>query len=275
MKKIYIPFLIVSFLLLSYNNINSQVLFGVHGERTQSIAKYGSPDAGWGAGLGFFSNPNLITNRHSKLPVSFSYGFDFNFSGLGAKTVKDIPLISPQTGNAKAELHNRFGTTDFVARFYFGDKDNFIIPYIDGIVGCRFSYGSMYIIPDQITSTQGETDTSFWGAGGFNLGAGAGFLVNLSRNAFLDLSVVYSNSNTSGKLLDLSSAQKIGNALDYTSKKLPYDMVMINVGFIFKIEGDAYPNYYSGSSYSSGGYHSSCHSFHYSGGGAHIHIHMH
>ncbi|MGZ4117657.1 MAG: hypothetical protein ACXVPY_09260 [Bacteroidia bacterium] len=274
MKKIYSVFLIVSSLLLCCYNINSQVLVGLQGERAQSIVKYGLPDAGWGFGLGIFSNPNLITNRHSILPVRFSYGNDFNFSGLGTKTVKDIPLISPQTGNAKAELHNWCGTADFVARFYFGGKDNFITPYIDGIAGVRFSHGSMFIIPDNISSTQGEKDTSFWHTGGLNLGAGVGCLISLSRDAFVDLSVVYSNSNASGKLLDLSSAQKIGNALDYTSKKLPYDMVMINLGFIFKIEGDGYPNYYSGSSHSSGHYHSSCHSFH-SSGGSHIHIHMH
>ncbi len=233
MKKTYAIILLAVFCI--QQDASSQVFLGVYGLRTNGY-NVKSPDQGWGFGFNVLSDYRAIPKTN--LPAKFQTGVDFNYSGLGRRTFRNVPLTS-RPGAASATLSNGLFTMNFIGQLAFPNKSRFT-PYGNVFVGYRGTFSQLSITPNtHLPGEQYETDQEISSVHGLNYGVGAGMLTKLRKNWYLDVGVLYNETIGGGRITDLSTAYSNSSGVNLDLKSRPNALMMIKVGFTWYIpEGD-------------------------------------
>lgn len=229
MKKIYAIILLAIFCI--QQDACSQVFLGVYGLRTNGY-NVKSPDQGWGIGFNVLSDYKAIPKTN--LPAKFQTGVDFNYSGLGQRIFRNVPLTS-QPGLAKATLSNGMFAMNLIGQLAFPNKSRFT-PYGNVFLGYRGTFSQLTITPNvQAPGVEYETDQPISSVHGLNYGVGAGMLTKLWKNGYLDLGFMYNETIGGGRVTDLSTAYSNSNGVNLDLKTRPNALMMIKVGLTFYI----------------------------------------
>lgn len=275
MKKTYSVLL---FLICFNLGVHSQMYIGLGGNNIRQ----GASANGWGGSIGVFGEIIPISKNITNNYFHLIMGSQYYYSKLGSAVVRDIPLISPQTGNASVKLTNSCWGLNYSGKIVFGKRDARISPYCVGMIGYHQSSCNMKIMPDLVSYNQTNVDSNFWHAASFLSGIGAGCMIRLSERTYFDISAMYCGMTGPGKIVDLNSARKISNYLDYGSTKLSSDMLIFKAGIVFQLDMNKSDDHGEVAAGSSPGHnHSHYHNYHIldgllsHSGSTHAHIHIH
>ncbi len=231
MKKTYLA-LFVAILFLQQNT-RAQGWLGIYGLRASSY-DIKKPDIGGGAGVSFLSGGKEIDK--ARPGILFQAGFDINYSGLGHRTFRQVPLLAPQMGSAQVRLSNGLLTTNVLFQLAYSNKSIFR-PYANAFIGYRGTFSDLTIDPNnRQPGYESETEKSLASAHGLNYGLGAGLLTKLKRNIWLDIGVSYAEMIGGGQMADLTTAYSDKNGVNMNFKNAPNSMMLIKVGLQFYIE---------------------------------------
>jgi hypothetical protein len=191
---------------------------------------------GAGAGFGVFSP--VIPLPPAWLPggAELRLGGDLYFSSLDRRTIRNVPLQEPQSGEAKVKLNESLFGFNGVARFSLPWNETFS-PYLDAFAGLRVISTGITITPNNYQpgyekSSSDNLETAF----SFNYGATAGMLVSLGPNVKLNAGVMFSRSHQPGSIGNIHSALPESKGLVMDNKSLPRDMILFKLGVTFRID---------------------------------------
>ena len=180
-------------------------------------------------------------------PFYIQLGENMYYNWLGKKKVDDIPLDSPQTGNAGVRIRNNMGGMNFMVRLsrplWPGSN---IVPIADVTCGWRFVASNMQITPYQHTDGyEDQTNTVVGISSGINFGMGAGVNFMLGKDVGIVTEVNWSNSKVPGDWVDLNTVKKSGSYLEFCTNRTPWNILNFKVGMVIKINKRAqYPTSY-------------------------------
>jgi hypothetical protein len=189
--------------------------------------------SGGGFGMGGFSPAvplgSLIQNAELR------FGGDFYFMGLDRRWISNVPLLSPQTGEAKVKLNESMLGLNLVARLSTPWKAA-LGAYIDGFAGLRYVSTGMEVTPNQPQINHDKTtSTDIDGSYALQYGVAGGVLVKLTNQLKLNAALVYSHSDRPGSVSNIHSASIDGGSVMMDKKILPRDMVLLKLGVSFLI----------------------------------------
>lgn len=190
---------------------------------------------GGGFGLGGFS-PSLPGFVLPGL-TEFRLGGDFYFSSLDRNIIRDVPLLQPQTGNAKVKLNEHIFGLNLAARLSAPWRQK-VTPYIDGFAGLRAVTCGISTTPNQYQpgyeeSSHDNLDAAF----AFNYGFSAGVLVSIAPTVKINAAMMYTRSEWPGMIKDIRSAALIDNTIYMDIKQLPQEQIMFKLGLTILIDG--------------------------------------
>jgi hypothetical protein len=180
-------------------------------------------------------------------PFYIQLGENMYYNWLGKQEVGDIPLDSPQTGNAGVRMRNDMGGANFMVRFSRPLRPgSSIIPFCDISCGYRFVASHMIITPYRHTDGyEDQTRTVVGISSGINFGMGAGINFMLGKDAGIVTEVNWSNSKVPGNMVDLTTVKKSGSYLEFCTHQTPWNILNFKVGLVVKINKRAqYPEHY-------------------------------
>jgi hypothetical protein len=187
---------------------------------------------GFGFGMGGFS-PALRTSSFGGPEIRF--GGDFFFTGLDRKTIKNVPLLSPQTGTAKVKLNESMFALDGVVRISF-PWSAVVSPYVDGFAGLRYTGANITVTSDQYQpGYERSTSDNLDDAIAFHYGVAGGLMVSVTKDIKLNAGVVFSRSNNPGKISNIQTANMQGSGLVMDKKALSSDVMIFKLGLTFRI----------------------------------------
>jgi hypothetical protein len=247
-------------------------------------------NAGGGMGFGYFSKPFHIvpissknkTNEMFYGPLNFQFGGNMYFGYMGGKTFKDVPLVAPESGNAKVSFDNWLTSINPSVRLTSSMFDGKVMPYAEVFAGWRHTSSSLAVTPNDYS--QKGTDSTIHSSHAINVGVAGGVMFEITKGVRLDVGALWSHSEVMGSSVDINSIHRDGDAIDVTSVDSPFDYVIIKAGISFDIDGS------NGGSGSGSGYVGGGHSYHGHGnwlnslghclggghgGGGHVNIHFH
>jgi hypothetical protein len=228
----YAKVLMFCFTIFIVGKTNSQISMDVYG--TIPIKK-----CGWGLGTNVFSPGLSFGNFEMRV------GGSFYWSSLVHRKIDNVPLLAPQTGDAKIRLTNNIFGLDGVLRLSLPyDKD--LIPYVDLFVGRRFFTANMNITPNtpanNNTNTtyttsnsnyQNSTSQSLCSINQFNYGATIGILASLSESVKFTAGIMYTYSPEIGEVVDVKKTRLEGGAIVSENMNTVHGMFIAKVGFTF------------------------------------------
>ena len=277
MKQKYSLLLPALFILFLCLHTNAQSIIEMNAASPVSNDPSIRTTYGGGIGFGFYSNPLILIknnqhnykNRKAAAPFCARLGGDFFIAGMGSRNFKDVPLLAPESGNAKVSFSNMLSGFNADLKFSSRCFNGKVIPYVDAYVGTRSLTCSMNIYPSDRNLK--STDTILSRISGINVGATAGVLINFIDDGYIDFGVSLNHSEVPGKYIDLHSINRSGNTINCYSQSGPTDFLVFKVGLVAYID----PN--QGGSANGNGYHthSGGHWGGHCGGGGHSHVSIH
>ena len=270
MKKITLLLFFIP--LLFRNEIQAQGYIETFGLKTWATPQSKFSDKGWGGGLNFLGPQIPIIGKGDLHPIDIQFGPGLYMSSFGVKKFRDVPLIEPQTGNAKVSLYNLHLGVYGLVRFCSPNPSSEFMPYIDFIGGYRYVGGDLSVTPNNDLTGNSSTDTHLKNVSGFMYGAGAGMQVKLSDNANLDFELIWSYSPQSKDIVDINSAHRLNDGIFYNTKNSPNTIMLLKVGFNFRCEDDRGCSDENNSGSYHGGYYGG--GMHSGNSSAHSSVHM-
>jgi hypothetical protein len=191
---------------------------------------------GFGGGFGIFTQPQSLGMKGSVNPLQVRLGGDFYFAELNRKKLDNVPLASPQTGDARVRISQSNIGFNAVARFSLPYSNN-ITPYLDIFGGLRGYYAGMNITPKiRQSSYESSTSQSLSNDWHFAYGATGGVLISLGEWVKLNTGLMFTSSQQVGEGLNISNA-RVENGSIVADKLLnPKDMLVLKVGLTFLFE---------------------------------------
>ena len=247
MKKIYFSFLLV----FSSAFVFSQTYLGIYGIRANNAYSLTGNESGSGFGLSLLNNPKPLGDKVDGYRILSQTGINVFCSGLGKRTIYDVPLFTPYVGLSKVSLNNVFITASAMGRFIVKNK-SICSPYLDLFLGLRNTRSYNTITPyDDSYSPQGKTRQLVSLATGINYGVGAGVITSLGNFVKLDVGVSYMESQQLGKVVDLNSTTVNSTGINYLFKSPEKGVVVFQIGLQFVLNLKKYkllaacdPKYY-------------------------------
>lgn len=219
---------------------------------------------GGGAGFGVFSKPLTLEQFSPATKLHLRLGADFYFLQNFHKNMGTVPLVAPQTGDAKAKMtQNNFGI-NAVARFLISSSDCKISPYLDVFAGLRGFSNDLIITPIQYQSGyESSTSTNLSSTTHWNYGATIGMMYSLCKWAMINTGFMWTTSNQFGEMVNVNTAKVEGGSIITENMSTPKNAFVFKVGFTFLIRkstggcsGRGSTNYGIGGIFSSGNCHS-------------------
>jgi hypothetical protein len=274
MKKTLYYFLLL-LALFSEKGLKAQCMIDFHFTSPMALNSP-SPINGGGIGIEFYTPPiNIIKpNRYryhgKKLPspLALRFGSNMSLNGAGGKTFKNIPLLSPGTGDATAAFQNMLYGINFSARFTSSVGHGSVIPYVEGNLGYRYFASDMNITPND--KNQKPTYIHLGNVAGLNTGLGAGLMFKIGDGGLIDCGVMWSHSATTGEYVDIHSLTQIGSSIGYHAALLPNDFLVFKLGITGLIENEDWRSEGSESGSHHGSFFHGCGG--HGGGGGHASI---
>ncbi len=159
---------------------------------------------GLGFGMGVFS-PALGIGASNK-GLNIRLGGDYFFSGLDRKTIHNVPLLAPQTGNAKVRLTQNFLAVNAAARLSLPWNEK-VSPYADFFAGFGMHTTGITVTPNEYQlGYERSTSNNIDAVARFNYGAAAGILISLHQDVKLNAAILYTHTDNPGQITDLRSA---------------------------------------------------------------------
>jgi hypothetical protein len=191
--------------------------------------------AGFGANL--LSKPFTVMHWDMSHPVQMRLGGEFYWAEMEHCYLSNVPLASPQTGNARVRFtENVFGFNG-VARFSMPYTQK-IIPYVDVFGGFRGFSSSMDITPYQYQPGYQRTNSqSLANVGQLNYGATFGVMASLGPNVKFNAGMMYTYSKSVNEMMDIKTAQVTVDGVNGNQSPVPQGMWIAKVGLTFLIDG--------------------------------------
>jgi len=268
MKKI-LSLLLFSPLLFS-TQIHAQGQMEFFGLRSWAIPRPEFTDKGWGGGMNYLSHPIALNGKGNVHPFDVQLGGQFYLCGLGMRKFRGVPLDEPLTGNAKVKFDNLVLGGNLFVRFSAPNATTGYMPYLDILGGGRLISSGMTVFPDYVPAGyDASTNSELKSVGGWNYGAGIGLQKKISDNVNFDCELIWSYSPTSNSIVNLASVQRSGDGIIYDVKNSPNSVMLLKVGFNFRVENGPCASH-------SSSHHSSCSSSnqHYSSQGRSSSVHV-
>jgi hypothetical protein len=272
MKKTYPLFISVFFCFHFFSAVKAQgvveigIISPVSNDPSMRTIYGGGIDlAGFSAPINFIK-PSYSNYRYQKAasPLCLRFGASLNMAFMGSKNFKDVPLSSPETGNARVNFSNGLYSMNVNARLSSSCFKGKVIPYLEGFAGWRDFECDMSISPNDHSKS---TDSILGSKSGLGIGGTAGFLIRLAPDCYLNAGMTWNHSEAPGKFVDLHSIDRVGNSIEYYTHPSPADFLVFKIGISAYLDDS--PNQSSGGgSYHHSSWGGSCHS----GGGGHSHI---
>ncbi len=197
------------------------------------------PLSGAGAGMGFgmFSKGLELERLSSKQRLELRFGGDFYFTQYAHKKLGTVPLVAPQSGEAKVSMSQTNFGLNAVARFILVSEPDKFSPYLDLFTGIRGFSADMNVRP---TSYQPGYDESTYSNlstfTGWNFGASFGLMYSITKNIKLNTGIMYTTSNRQGEIDNIKSARIAeGNVYTYKSAT-PRDFFVLKAGITFLVD---------------------------------------
>ena len=271
MRKCYIS--VLSLLLLFTKAQAQDGMLELQGTGIVSGPAIQKTIGGGGMGMGLYSPAvNILKPQtpHSEAPLAIRFGGDMMFDFIGYKTFRHVPLQSPESGNAEVDVSNMFYNLNTGLRLTTSAFSGRLIPYLDLNAGYRLVNSDMNIYPDD--KEKDKTFDKLESVKGFCMSIGAGAIVALTKDndICLNVGIGLNHSGASGKFVDMSRVQRIGNSIDYYTRPSIDDYMVFRAGITAKLD---YHNQSQGCH--GGGYHSSYHGSSHCGGGGHSSVSVH
>jgi opacity protein-like surface antigen len=188
---------------------------------------------GGGFGLGIFSP--AIGGSIFGSGAEFRLGADFYLTGLGHKTMENVPLLAPQTGNAKARLSETLFGFNAVARISFPWSEK-VSPYVDAFAGLRAVSTDISVTAYNYQPGYDKTSSdNLDNASSFNYGLAGGLLISINKNIKLNTAVLFSRSQNPGAINNIQTASMEGTSIAMDKKAVSRDIIIYKVGLTFKI----------------------------------------
>ncbi len=199
-----------------------------------AIDIYGAiPINGRGAGMGFgmFSSPLQIGTPGTQSKLEMRLGGDFYFVQYDRKKLGTVPLLVPQTGDAKVTVSQYNYGINAVARFMLVSESAKLIPYADLFTGMRGFSTDMDITPtSKQVGYEASSSTNLSSATHWNYGLTLGLMYSVTTNIKLTTGIMYSSSPQQG-LIDNVKGARVQEGIVFTDKmRTPNNVVILKFG---------------------------------------------
>jgi hypothetical protein len=206
-----------------------------------SLDVYGAvplQQCGWGFGFGLFGPGTKVGNITPTLPLHIRFGGEFYFAEMAHRQVGTLPLNAPQSGDAKIRVSQNTLGLNGIMRISMPLETKFT-PYVDLFCGFRNFGSGMSITPLQKQEGYEEsTSKNLTNSSQFCYGGTAGVLVYCGKYVRFNTGLMYTTSNMTGQITDLTQTRiESGNLVTQTINT-PKNMLILKVGFTFIIDGD-------------------------------------
>lgn len=197
---------------------------------------------GGGFGFGMYSPAlNFGVSMPNSLQVRF--GGDFYILGTGHKTFNNIPLSSPQTGDAKVRLQQNNLGVNLGARVSTSYSNKFI-PYADAFVGWRSFNSTMDITPNvQQPGYENSTSSNLSSANHWAYGGAIGFMYSFTPYVKFNTGLMYTFSQSKGEMVDVLNARNENNNIITSKIITPKEMFIFKVGLTFLMKPSEHTTY--------------------------------
>ncbi|HXB42217.1 MAG TPA: hypothetical protein VNZ49_16880 [Bacteroidia bacterium] len=225
---------------LSQKNAEAQSSINIYGTQVNSMHSLTGGDKGTGFGVGFLNKGKSIGDKVNGYRVLMQFEGDFFCSGLGRKTVCQVPFITPVLDLSKVTLSNFLVDANLGFRFSFPNKSIFT-SYISAYAGFRSTRSYITIKPNEADySSEGTKHELLAKANGFNFGVGWGVVTSLNKRLKLDVGITYSEANQDGRIANLKSTCADAHGMNLNFKNAPQGIVTVNAGLQFIINWSKY-----------------------------------
>jgi hypothetical protein len=191
---------------------------------------------GWGGGLNMFGRALNLGPRLNPDRLQVRFGGGFYVSSLMSKKINDVPLESPQTGNATVNVHSNIFGINGIARFSKPVTSRFT-PYVDAFAGFR-SFNTELKIRPNIRQADEESNSAqaLPGLWQFNYGASLGFSAALCKTVRFYASGTVSYALKNEKTIAVKSARLESGTITTDEISVAKPFFMANVGFCFVVD---------------------------------------
>jgi len=191
---------------------------------------------GWGAGFNLFGRAfNLGPAVHpQRLQVRFGGGF--YISSLMRKTLRNVPLVAPQTGDATVRLNSTIFGMNAIVRFSQPASTK-LTPFVDVFAGFRSFNAQMNIRPNHARNDEDASSVQeLPSLAQFNYGASAGVSAYVSKHVRFFASGTLTYAMQNARTINVKSATVEAGTVttDYIHVSKPF--VMANLGFSFLLD---------------------------------------
>lgn len=213
---------------------NAQVIFELNGIGVTSNSNKSSFIAGGGGEITIYApaihliKPSGKNNsRNSLAPLSLHFGASLYVSGMGNKTFVNVPLVAPESGDAKVYFSNTLFGANADVRFTAALLNGKVAPYLDGFAGFRQFNSDMNIMPNDGGKQSAKQLTKTAGLG---FGATLGLQFRVYDGIFINTGVNYTYSQSTGEFIDIHSLNRVGNSIEYSAAPLSKDFLIYKLG---------------------------------------------
>ncbi len=194
---------------------------------------------GWGFGFGLYSKPIIIEQIDKNQFVKLSIGSDVYFLQNVYRELGTLPLLAPQSGDARISMTQENYGVNVVARLMF-DHSSKITPYMDVFTGLRAFSTNIRIEPldpqagYEESTSQNISELTHW-----NYGASVGLLYSLGKSAKINVGLMYTTSPLSGQLENVHTARIEGGSISAEKMNTPNNTVTLKFGLTFLLPKSA------------------------------------
>ncbi len=184
-------------------------------------------NCGWGFGGKIFTPGASLGNLEVRLGGGI-YG-----SSMVRRTMTNVPLNAPQTGDATVKFKNGVWGFDGILRFSLPYSSG-LVPYFDAFVGSRLFTANMNIIPNVQNNTyQNSTFQNLSSLSQLNYGGELGVMFSFSDNFKFNAGMMYTYSPKFGEVVDVDKITLDNGSLTTQNMSTPHGVWIAKVGFVF------------------------------------------
>ncbi|MDI1354145.1 MAG: hypothetical protein PSX36_04460 [bacterium] len=192
---------------------------------------------GGGAGFGVFAKPFTLEQFSPVTKLQLRFGADFYCLQNLHKNLGTVPLVAPQTGDAKVKINQNNYGFNVVARFLISTDNGKLTPYLDVFTGLRGYSSNLIITPIQYQSGyESSSSTNLSSTAHWNYGATIGLMYSLNSWAIINTGIMYATTNQFGEMVNVSTAKVEGGTVITENQSTPKNAIVFKVGFTFLIK---------------------------------------
>jgi opacity protein-like surface antigen len=191
--------------------------------------------ATWGFGMGVASKPFYLDRANVLHPTLISFGGDMFYAQLAHRQFRHVPLLAPQSGEAKVDLSNYIVTFNAMARIS-RSVNKTITPYLDLFAGVRITGAQASIEPYSVQDGyESSTSQDLGSHARLNYGATGGFLFRLTDIVSLNTGLMYSMMQRPGEMVNVKTARFEQTNLVADVINAPRSLMLIKFGITIRI----------------------------------------